>query len=387
MDETQYTLTEHLTELRTRLVRSLLAIFVTTTAALGFAPRLLDYSIRPLTDVLVEQNRVITAVVHEDEAARAALATTVEAMPKARFLEARPDLGSVRALAEESVEARQPIDLLLVSSGALGADGLLATDVLEGLEPAPYVVYLVPSAEAPIVQELMLEGANVVLDPPRKTVLARLVQRAAGAMGKSKSKDALVVLSPLEPFFAYLKIALVIGLFLATPIWLYQVWRFVAPGLYSHEKAFVLPVILSGSLLFIGGGAFAYFFMFPMMFDVIVNQMMPSTLVGTFTVDKYLSLLLRMTVAFGVAFETPLAIALLAMVGIVSPERLRAWRKYAIVMAFVLGALLTPADPISQFAMAIPLILFYELGILLAVLVYRKREQRIAREEALTSAE
>lgn len=387
MDETQYTLTEHLTELRTRLVRSLLAIFVTTTAALGFAPRLLDYSIRPLTDVLVEQNRVITAVVHEDEAARAALATTVEAMPKARFLEARPDLGSVRALAEESVEARQPIDLLLVSSGALGADGLLATDVLEGLEPAPYVVYLVPSAEAPIVQELMLEGANVVLDPPRKTVLARLVQRAAGAMGKSKSKDALVVLSPLEPFFAYLKIALVIGLFLATPIWLYQVWRFVAPGLYSHEKAFVLPVILSGSLLFIGGGAFAYFFMFPMMFDVIVNQMMPSTLVGTFTVDKYLSLLLRMTVAFGVALETPLAIALLAMVGIVSPERLRAWRKYAIVMAFVLGALLTPADPISQFAMAIPLILFYELGILLAVLVYRKREQRIAREEALTSAE
>lgn len=387
MDETPYTLTEHLTELRTRLIRSALAIMVTTGAALGFAPRLLDYSVRPLTNVLQEQNRVITALVHEDEAKRRSLMETLEGMPKVNFLAAEAELAGVRALAEEAVERRRPIDLLLVSSSALGADGLLATDVLEGIEPAPYVVYLVQSAEAPIVPELMLEGANVVLDPPRKTVISRLVQRAAGAMGKSKSRDALVVLSPLEPFFAYLKIALVIGLFLATPLWLYQAWRFVAPGLYSHEKAFVLPVILSGSALFVGGGAFAYFFMFPLMFDVIVNQMMPSTLVGSFTVDKYLGLLLRMTVAFGVVFETPLAIALLALVGIVSPAKLRAWRKYAIVMAFVLGALLTPADPISQFAMAIPLIIFYELGIVLAALVYRKREERQAREAALTNAE
>ncbi len=387
MDETQYTLTEHLTELRTRLIRSMLAIFVTTTTALGFAPRLLDYSVKPLTDVLVEQNRVVTVLVHEDEAKRTKLASTLQAQPKVSFLEAAADLSGVRALAEKGVEDRRPIDLLLVSSAALGASGLLATDVLEGIEPAPYVVYLVPDANAPIVSELMLEGANVVLDPPRNTVLSRLVQRAAGAMGKSKSKDALVVLSPLDPFFAYLRIALVIGLFLATPIWLYQAWRFVAPGLYAHEKALVVPVITSGSALFIGGGAFAYFVMFPMMFDVIVNQMMPSTLVGTFTVDKYLGLLLRMTVAFGVAFETPLAIALLAMVGIVSPAKLRSWRKYAIVMAFVLGALLTPADPFSQFAMAIPLILFYELGIILAAIVYRKREERVASSEPLTNAE
>ena len=300
---------------------------MTTTAALGFAPSLLDYSVKPLTDVLVEQNRVTTVLIHEDTLKREQLSATLEAQSKVKFLEAAPDLSGVRALAEKAVEERRPIDLLLVSSSALGESGLLATDVLEGIEPAPYVVYLVPDSKSVIVSELMLEGANVVLDPPRKTVLQRLVQRAAGAMGKSKSRDALVVLSPLDPFFAYLRIALVIGLFLATPIWLYQAWRFVAPGLYAHEKALVVPVIVSGSVLFIGGGAFAYFFMFPMMFDVIVNQMMPSTLVGTFTVDKYLGLLLRMTVAFGVAFETPLAIALLAVVGIVSPARLRAGRK------------------------------------------------------------
>jgi sec-independent protein translocase protein TatC len=240
---------------------------------------------------------------------------------------------------------------------------------------------MVPTSTAPIVPELMLEGANVILEPPRNAVLARVVRRAAGAAGKSKSKDSLVVLSPLEPFFAYIKIALVVGLFLATPIWLYQAWKFVAPGLYSNERRFLLPTVLSGSVLFIAGGAFAYFLMFPMMFDVLINQMMPANLVGTFTVDKYLSLLLRMTVAFGVVFETPLAMTLLAAVGIVTPEKLRQLRKYAIVVAFVLSAVLTPADPLSQVAMALPLIVFYEIGIFSASVVARKRERKLDDEE------
>ena len=100
------------------------------------------------------------------------------------------------------------------------------------------------------------------------------------------------MLSPLEPFFAYLKIALVVGLFLACPFWLYQAWRFVAPGLYTQEKKVVIPCITAASVLFCAGGLFAYYAMFPMMFDVLVNQMMPASLTGSFTVDNYLGLLL-----------------------------------------------------------------------------------------------
>jgi sec-independent protein translocase protein TatC len=290
------------------------------------------------------------------------------------------ELEAVRGLAERAIASRRPIDMVLVSSRALGEDGALAADLLDGLEPAPYVAYLVPDARAPIVGELMLEGANVVVDPPRPAVVSRLVRRAAAAAGKAAGGDKLVVLSPLDPFFAYLKIAMVVGLFLACPVWLYQAWRFVAPGLYENERAFVLPTIASGSLLFVSGGAFAYFLMFPMMFDVLVNQMMPATLASAFTVDNYLGLLLRLTVAFGVVFELPLALALLSMVGIVTPDGLKRFRRYAIVLAFVVGAFLTPADPLSQFMMAVPLILFYELGIFASTLLARRREARLAAE-------
>ena len=208
---------------------------------------------------------------------------------------------------------------------------------------------------------------------PSPARLGREIRRAAAAAGKIARDDKLVVLSPLDPFFAYLKIGLVCGLFMACPVWLYQAWRFVAPGLYDKEKSVVGPAVTSASLLFIAGGAFAYFLMFPMMFDVMVNQMMPSALAASFTVDNYLSLLFTMTVAFGVVFELPLIIALLARVGLVTPEFLVKWRRYAIVLAFVIGAVLTPADPVSQIFMSIPLVVFYEVGIVLARIMAKKR--------------
>jgi sec-independent protein translocase protein TatC len=380
MSDGTMSITEHLSELRSRLIRAFLGILATTSVALVFSPQLLDRSIEPLTHVLEDRVRVEVVVVHPDEARGAGLAAELERRPKVRLAGRVTELEAVRGLAERAIASRRPIDMVLVSSRALGEDGALAADLLDGLEPAPYVAYLVPDARAPIVGELMLEGANVVVDPPRPAVVSRLVRRAAAAAGKAAGGDKLVVLSPLDPFFAYLKIAMVVGLFLACPVWLYQAWRFVAPGLYENERAFVLPTIASGSLLFVSGGAFAYFLMFPMMFDVLVNQMMPATLASAFTVDNYLGLLLRLTVAFGVVFELPLALALLSMVGIVTPDGLKRFRRYAIVLAFVVGAFLTPADPLSQFMMAVPLILFYELGIFASTLLARRREARLAAE-------
>jgi sec-independent protein translocase protein TatC len=118
--------------------------------------------------------------------------------------------------------------------------------------------------------------------------------------------------------------------------------------------------------------------MFPLMFDVLVNQMMPQDLSGSFTVDNYLMMLFGMTLAFGVIFELPLVIAMLARVGLVTPEFLRKWRRYWIVAAFVIGAVLTPADPISQSLMALPLIVFYEIGIVLARVMRRRRDEQVA---------
>lgn len=377
LDDTKLSLTEHLGELRMRLLKSALAIVATMGGSLFFAPQILDYSITPLTDVLKARARVETVLVHDLKSKRGAeLAERLGEHERIHFHGTFSALEPVKEAVDDGLAKKMPIELVLVDVGAIGDDGALVSDILEDAEPTPYVVYLVDDPKADVVTELQLEGALVMLDPPRNAALNRAIGRAAAAAGKATSGDKLVVLSPLEPFFAYLKIALVCGLFLACPIWLYQAWRFVAPGLYSKEKKAVLPVISSASLLFIGGGLFAYYAMFPIMFDVLVNQMMPASLVGSFTVDNYLGLLLRVTVAFGVVFELPLALAMLASVGIVSAAGLRKFRKYAIVAAFVLGAFLTPADPLSQIMMALPLVVFYEIGIIFAVLSEKKRARQ-----------
>lgn len=383
LDETTYSLTEHLGELRARIIKSLLGILLTCVGCAFYAPAILDYAIGPLQEVLSERVRVETLLVYPtaDEGGDP-VERRLDDHPKVHFRGRVEDLAAMEARVRTAASTRRPVDLVLVTADALGPDGLLVSDLVEGVDPTPYVAYLVEDPKDPLVVELQLEGALVVLDPPRAAVLERVVRRAAAAAGKAQNGDRLVVLSPLEPFFAYIKIAIVCGLFLACPIWIYQVWAFVAPGLYANEKRFVLPVVLTGSLLFVGGGLFAYYGMFPVMFDVLVNQMMPDSLAGSFTVDKYLGLLMRITLAFGVVFELPLALSLLAALGLVSAARLRSFRKYAFIAAFVLGAILTPADPISQSMMALPLVVFYEIGILLAGAFERRRAAAEASELA-----
>ena len=373
MDESKYTLTEHLSELRGRLAKSLLAVIITSSVALFFADDLLTLSIEPLQKALRSKSRLETVVIDDDQARREALVARLDGDERIRLVGNDGDIEALGAMATEAAKAKKPLDLVVVAASATDNLGTRAHDVLEGLEPQPHVVYLITQKDSATLQELTLDGISVMPAAPSPARLGREIRRAAAAAGKIARDDKLVVLSPLDPFFAYLKIGLVCGLFMACPVWLYQAWRFVAPGLYDKEKSVVGPAVTSASLLFIAGGAFAYFLMFPMMFDVMVNQMMPSALAASFTVDNYLSLLFTMTVAFGVVFELPLIIALLARVGLVTPEFLVKWRRYAIVLAFVIGAVLTPADPVSQIFMSIPLVVFYEVGIVLARIMAKKR--------------
>lgn len=383
IDETSYSLVEHLTELRYRVILALLGVISTTALALFVSPALLDYAIAPLSNVLQESARIEVLVGAPVNAESEKLRKDLEDRPELRFVDQTHTLAATRKQLLAKSGSGRPIDLLLLDTRLFPSDLALLDTLIEDVEPSPLLVLMLPSADDPRFRAFQLEAAQVVLNPPSSEVQKRLIRQAAAYSGKSLgSADKLVVLSPLDPFFAYVQIALVVGLFLSCPIWLYQVWAFVAPGLYGREKRMVLPVVFSASLLFIAGGLFAYYAMFPLMFDVLVNQMMPASLAGSFTVDKYLGLMLRMTLAFGVVFELPLILAALSALGIVSAERLSSFRRYWIVAAFVIGAALTPADPLSQIMMAIPLILFYEVGIVLARMMRKRVEANQAAEDA-----
>jgi sec-independent protein translocase protein TatC len=167
------------------------------------------------------------------------------------------------------------------------------------------------------------------------------------------------------PFFVPLKVALMTAFLIALPYILYQIWRFVAPGLYAHEKRLVWPLIVASTLLFFCGMAFAYFVVFPVVFGFITASA-PSGVAVMTDIDKYLSFVLTMFMAFGMTFQVPVAVVLLVRMGFVSVDKLREARPYAVVGAFVVGAIFTPPDVVSQLMLAMPLWLLYEAGIVVA---------------------
>lgn len=169
-------------------------------------------------------------------------------------------------------------------------------------------------------------------------------------------------------FLVPMKVALLVAFVIALPYVLYQVWAFVAPGLYAHEKRLVVPLIVSSTLLFIAGMAFAYFFVFPVVFKFMAS-IAPEGVAWMTDIEKYLSFALTMFVAFGVTFEVPVAVVLLVRMNIVGVDKLREIRPYVIVGAFVIGAVFTPPDVISQLMLALPLWVLYELGIVCASLI------------------
>jgi len=175
----------------------------------------------------------------------------------------------------------------------------------------------------------------------------------------------MIATGVIAPFFIPLKIAMLAAFLVALPIILYQAWAFVAPGLYKHEKRLVLPLIFTSTLLFFVGMAFCYFFVFKMVFSFIA-QMAPSSITVAPDIENYFSFVMGMFLAFGLAFETPVVVVVLVATGLVSLATLRDVRRYVIVGAFVVAAIATPPDVTSQLALAIPLCILYELGIIFA---------------------
>lgn len=166
-------------------------------------------------------------------------------------------------------------------------------------------------------------------------------------------------------FFVPIKVTMMVAFLIALPYVLYQAWAFVAPGLYAHEKRLALPLLVASVLLFFVGMAFAYFIVFPTVFTFI-NAFAPEGVAVMTDIEKYLSFVLTMFLAFGVTFEVPVVVIVLVHVGLVSIDKLKEARPYVIVGCFVVGAIFTPPDVLSQFMLAVPMWLLYEAGILLA---------------------
>lgn len=186
----------------------------------------------------------------------------------------------------------------------------------------------------------------------------------------------LIFLNAPDVFFTYLKIALVLSIFVTAPITFYQFWAFVAPGLYRHEKRAFAGFFVASLLLLMSGGAFAFYVVFPLIFEFFLG-FSTDTIQAMPAVKEYLTLVLKLLFAFGLSFEIPIVIMVLVRLGLVEPEGLRAKRRYVIVWAFIFAAILTPPDIISQTLLALPMMLLYEVGILLA----RKRAKKEPEEE------
>jgi sec-independent protein translocase protein TatC len=189
----------------------------------------------------------------------------------------------------------------------------------------------------------------------------------------------MIATGVITPFLVPLKVGLMAAFLLALPFVLYQVWGFIAPGLYAHEKRFALPLVFGSTLLFLGGVAYCYFVVFNLVFRFII-QFAPKSITPAPDIEAYLSFVLTMFTAFGITFEIPLIQVVLVRSGVLTVAKLKDLRPYVIVGAFVIAAVVTPPDVISQLLLAIPMCLLYECGILLAQLLERLLGKRAAAE-------
>ena len=178
-----------------------------------------------------------------------------------------------------------------------------------------------------------------------------------------------------SPFFAPFKLTLVLSFFIAIPYVLYQIWGFIAPGLYKNEKKLVAPLLLSSTLLFYAGMAFAYFVVFPIAF-AFFNSVAPEGVLVSTDISSYLNFVLKLFFAFGLSFEIPVAIVLMCWTGVTDAKSLRAKRPHVIVGVFVVGMLLTPPDVISQTLLAIPMWLLFELGVIVGGLYANRKDKQ-----------
>jgi sec-independent protein translocase protein TatC len=195
---------------------------------------------------------------------------------------------------------------------------------------------------------------------------------AAPLMQALPEGTKMIATGVVTPFFVPMKVTGMVAFVLVLPYLLYQIWSFVAPGLYSHEKRFALPMIVVSTALFIAGMAFCYYFVFGKVFTFI-NQFAPKSITPAPDIEAYLSFVLTMFVAFGVTFEVPVVVVALVRMGLVTVEKLVEIRPYFIVGAFVVAAVVTPPDVLSQLLLAIPMVVLYEFGILAARLISKPK--------------
>lgn len=177
----------------------------------------------------------------------------------------------------------------------------------------------------------------------------------------------MIATGVITPFLIPIKVTLLVAFIIALPVVLYQMWAFVAPGLYTHEKRLVAPLVISSSLLFIGGVAFCYFLVFGVVFKFI-NNFAPHSISVAPDIDSYFGFVMTMFLAFGITFEVPVVVVVLVRMGFVTVQQLKKIRPYVIVGAFVVAAIVTPPDIMSQMLLAVPLCVLYEIGLLLAPL-------------------
>ncbi len=240
------------------------------------------------------------------------------------------------------------------------ADSPQKEDELAGTEQ-PFVAHLIELRDRLIKAfiAVAVAGAALALWPGPGQLYDILAAPLTATLPQGAT---LIATSVISPFLVPLKILLMTAFLIALPVVLYQVWAFVAPGLYSHEKKLVMPLVISSTVLFFIGVAFCYFFVFGQVF-AFIQSFAPKSITAAPDIEAYLSFVLTMFLAFGLAFEVPIVVIVLARMGIVSIEKLKAFRSYFIVLAFIVAAIVTPPDVVSQLALAIPMIILYEVGI------------------------
>jgi len=184
----------------------------------------------------------------------------------------------------------------------------------------------------------------------------------------------MIAVEVAAPFFVPIKVTMFVSLVIALPFVLYQIWAFIAPGLYSHEKKFAIPLVATSTLLFLIGMAFAYFIVFPVVFHFVATFTPEGVEMNT-DIQKYFDFVLALFLAFGLAFETPIAVVILTKMGIVSLKKLKESRPYVIVGAFVIAAIFTPPDVVSQLLLAFPIWLLFELGLIISGFIEKPKEK------------